>query len=183
MRRLYLLLLCLLCLSASLKAQSIGLFSSLKGFGISYYTGNEEKSDVFTAYADTYGMWHDRTCTPGVKLLYNHCTPFFKQDFSESRLYLSAGPGVALGYVHDFDRGVNSINTLQHNMGISASLTCRLACMLYFPGKAMSVDFSLLLEAGMHLRKDEIVVQNNLALYRNGLYQALYPQISIYFDL
>lgn len=168
------------------EAQTLGIFNSPKGFGITslFKAGNSGDSfDCMTIYADIYGLPLERADYPGVKICYNRCNVVGAFERASSQQFLYVGPGISAGYVHDFDRSVSSMVKLSHNPGMCLSLSCRFGFLVQVPKKGINVDFSMQLEAGMHLRQDEILKQKDLTWYQNGLYQALYPQLSITFDL
>lgn len=184
MQRLLILILCVLFSSQALSAQSVGLYSSPKGIGASYVFENHDKYDFLTVYADIYGMWRSRTSKPGVKLNYSRCTQIYNKDLSQGgRFYAFVGPGMSAGYVRDNDMSVSSKERLVRNAGCAIALSGRLSGILDFKEKRMGVELSFLLEVGMHIRRDEILKQNDLSWYQNGIYQALMPQITLYYKL
>ena len=167
-------------------AQTLGIFSSPKGFGVTSLLNAGSRSDAFdclTIYADIYGLPMDRADYPGIKICYSRCNVVGAFDNRYSQHLLYVGPGISTGFVHDYDRSVSSLVKLNNNPGVCLTLTCRFGLLIQVPDKGINIDFSAQLEAGMHLRDDEILKQKDLTWYKNGLYLALYPQISISFDL
>lgn len=88
-------------------------------------------------------------------------------------LHLYAGPGMSIGYVHDNKKG---------NTGHIAALSGSISCTADF-GRRITLNLGFSTEFGLHLRRDENFDIINLALYKNGLIQSFYPQLSILFRL
>lgn len=182
-----LIILCLLpasirCISASGQDVAIGGFNSLKGFGICTEIGgsdaDHERFNTYILSLDIYGLPMGRTEKPGVKFVFSHNHVLVKggRGGVDSQFY--AGPGAAVGYVHDREKSVASINRLVNNPGMTAALTGSAGMRMLFREHVL-IDLSFTFEAGFHIRKDEWQEQNDLRFYSNGIYQAWYPQLSI----
>lgn len=72
--------------------------------------------------------------------------------------------------------------TLTRNPGFMAALSGTGGCHFDF-NRNIALDLSFTAELGIHVRRDEKVNSMDLNFYRNGLLQALYPQLSILFHL
>lgn len=160
--------------------RSLGLFNSLKGFGISYQ--GTRHSDLFESldlYADIYGFPLGRAAYyPGVKLVYLHNRVF--SDFSEDCCngFFYAGVGLSAGYVRDFEK--KNLSYLANNLGFCTSVAG--AAGVRFDFGSIALDLSMEIEAGLHLRGAEYHEHNVLILYKNGIYQSFYPQLKIFWN-
>ena len=159
----------------------VGIFNSLKGFGVVIESPASGTSfNEFGIYADIYGFPTGRaTFYPGAKIYYlrNRVVKNFQAGEATCRLYLGAGG--AAGYVHDFEtpKKVSEISYLRNSMGICAAAAGDAGLRAEFSGR-LALDLSFELEAGMFVGKDENG-STKLGLYKNGLYHTIYPQLSI----
>lgn len=135
-------------------------------------------------YAEIYGIPTGRCSSPGVKLCYSHNVILKRMEFETARLSFYAGPGVSAGYLRDAEIGKyeGTDFTLTRNPGFMAALSGTGGCHFNFC-RNIALDLSFTAEIGIHVRRDEKVHSLNLNFYRNGLLQALYPQLSILFYL
>lgn len=167
-------------------AQEYGLFNSPKGVGASVRL--PEKDGIFhtvNAYVDIYGVVTSRCSYPGYKANISReyvCSRFERDGFSVS---FYAGPGLSVGYVRDHDkgRGFDLTSLMADNEGVALALSGDAGFFFDF-GRNVFLDLSWRAEAGIHLRRNEAEKTYNaasLSLYNNGLLQALYPQLTIYF--
>ena len=167
-------------------AQEYGLFNSPKGVGASVRL--PEKDGIFhtvNAYVDIYGVATSRCSYPGYKANISRqyvCNRFERDGFSVS---FYAGPGLSVGYVRDHDkgRGFDLTSLMADNEGVALALSGDAGFFFDF-GRNVFLDLSWTAEAGIHLRRNEAEKTYNaasLSLYNNGLLQALYPQLTIYF--
>ena len=169
------------CLCASAQRPSAGMYNSVKGFGLSFSLQSEDgEMDVFTAYADIYGIPSGRSKVPGAKFNYSHQFVFTTLVFNDAVLDIYAGPGVTAGYVHDHESGffTDYDKPLLLNMGVVGALSGTVGCVFSFSRKLM-LDLSWTVEGGIHMRRDETLENIDLKLYKNGLTQAWMPQLVI----
>jgi len=171
-----------LCASAVAQNHGIGLYNSPRGFGISYEMEGRNPAyfTTFTLYADIYGVTANRTPHPGVK-------------FNTSRLYyvdiiqghevsfiFYVGPGLSAGYVHDFEKiyWEDLYSSLTKKAGAVLALSGTGGCRFAF-NRAIMLDLSFTIEAGMHIRNDD--GETKLSLYKNGVIETFFPQLGIFF--
>ena len=67
---------------------------------------------------------------------------------------------------------------LQKEMGIVAALSCSIGLRLDF-ARNVAIDFGFAANPGVHLRLDEENGSIYLSFYKNGIFHAILPQISI----
>lgn len=172
----------LLCVNAGAQRTGAGIYNSPKGFGIQVDSDHFEDFyfDSFTVYADIYGIPTGRSKSPGVKANYsrNYVVRVFEKPNADLDLYV--GPGCTLGYAKDFETNYyrDFSVPLVKNHGAIAALSGTFGCRFEF-GRRIILDLSLCLEAGLHIRKDEELGNLCVGLYKNGIFQAPYPQITI----
>lgn len=170
-------------LGISLNAQpaSLGVFNSLKGIGATVEIPRGENEFMsFVAFTEIYGIPTGRCDKPGVKARFSHNFIFktFEQEATIFMLY--AGPGVTAGYMRDFEVGrrIDKTLTLTHNPGLMAALCGSIGCRFSFESR-IALDLSFTADLGIHARKDEALHNIDVRMYRNGLMQAFYPELSI----
>ena len=167
-------------LPCSARGGYAGIYNSLKGFGAVVEIEASPKSfNEFGLYADIYGFPSGRaTFYPGGHAFWLHNRILGTFPVSDAQCSFYMGAGVAAGYGHDYESLRNSEHTyLVNPMGLSAAIAVDIGLMFEF-ARGMALDFSLEAEGGMFIGKDP-QGSMNLGLYRNGLYNAYYPQISI----
>ena len=152
-----------------------GVFNSPKGFGLSAAASGL----VFVLYADIYGIPRGRQDTPGIKFNLTRCRTVRSFGIPDGECSLYFGPGVSLGWVHDLDNSVAGQDALAENPGVCLALSGRVGIRADFPSSKLSLDVSLTGEAGMHVRRDEWMGNLDLSLYKAGLHQLIYPQLTI----
>lgn len=163
---------------------SAGVFNSIKGVGATVRFPSGMEFGNISLYAEIYGIPTGRCSTPGVKLCYSHNIILKGMEFETARLSFYAGPGVSVGYMRDAEIGKyeGTDFTLARNSGFMAALSGTGGCLFNF-SRNIALDLSFTAELGIHVRRDEKVHSLNMNFYRNGLLQALYPQLSILFYL
>ena len=172
----------LLSISSYAQKTSLGLFNSLKGIGVSLELDKKAKEfNSFALYAEMFGIPTGRCSTPGVKFNWSH-NFILRQFENDATVYsLYAGPGISCGYMRDFEVGERQSDArlkLTRNPGISAALSGSGGCRFAFKGR-IALDLSFTADLGIFIRKDETLNNFDLNLYRNGLAQCFYPQLSI----
>lgn len=161
---------------------SLSLYNSPKGFGASLLlpsAGDGSQILAMTVAADMYGVISGVYTDPGIRL---NITRFGLSE-TMGGITFFAGPGFTIGHVRDFNRDdfVPSPDSF-HGQGFTAALSATGGMRLSFD-RSVSLAFSLSAETGIHIRKDRETSGNVLAVYKNGLYRLLFPEISIIIDL
>lgn len=164
-------LLCALMYSGTARAQllSVGSFQSYKGLGISIQSGNDTLSfNTYTLYADMAAVFAGSSKKPGIKFNFSHnfrIRNFVSVGGDDFCIY--AGSGVSAGWVQDYMRS---------DFGFEAALTGTFGTRLAFK-RGVLITFGITLDAGA------VVFRENgnfkFSIYRNGLYQSIYPHIEI----
>ena len=166
-------------------AQDLGVFNSIKGIGLTFHQPvDETEFNSFTLFTEVYGIPTGRTGQVGVKFNYSRNIIFHQTDFENSLLSFYAGPGVSAGYLRDAEFGLheNHLVPLKHKPGFMLALSGTVGSHFHFRRK-LSIDISFTADLGIHLRRDETLNSIGLNLYKNGIFQALYPQVSILYSL
>lgn len=179
-------LLCFLLLPAPSHAQnrsvSMGLFNSPRGFGAAASFNSEDGRSFseLSLFADIYGLPTGRCGEPGVKASFVRNFIFSSFEIDDVRLGIFAGPGVSAGFVKDYEPGYALDITRNH--GLCAALCGDIGLRVRF-SRGVSLGLSFQAELGFHMRRDDDMRANNLAIYKNGLVQSFWPNLSILFDL
>lgn len=161
-------------MSAGAAAPSAGLFNSYKGFGLSFMREGKDRQDYsFTLIADIYGLPSGTVEKPGIKGNFSriYMMDLIPAGFADVRIY--AGPGISVGYVHDRGKGnPGFVGALSGTAGLHADF-----------GRNISLQFGFTAEFGLHYRTDERFDIKDLSFYKNGIFESLYPELTIYFKL
>jgi len=155
---------------ANAQIRSVGTYHSYKGIGMSCQTGSPGSRDFnyFVFYADMSKVFSGKSQVPGVKFNYSHnvrlhtFTPLERED-----ICIFAGSGVSAGWVSDGQRDA---------FGFESALTGSFGFRAAFSRKLM-LTAGLTLEVGAFIYHDGRGLR--YSLYRNGVTQSIYPQISI----
>lgn len=171
----------LLSISSYAQRPSIGVFNSLKGIGaaLELQKGTEEFNS-FAVYAEIFGIPTGRCSDPGVKFNWTHNFILWNIENDATVYSIYAGPGASCGYMRDFEVGErkDASLTLTKNPGLMAALSGSGGCRFSFNSR-IALDLSFTAELGIFVRRDEELNNFDLNLYRNGLVQCFYPQLSI----
>lgn len=161
---------------------SLGLFNSPRGFGlVSSFNERESRNfSLLSVYADIYGVPTGRCEEPGVKAFYVRNFCFSELELDGVSLDFFAGPGVSAGFVKDYEPGYALDITRNH--GLCAAVCGDIGLRVIF-SRGVRLDLSFQAEVGFHMRKDDEMKANNMAVYKNGLVQCFWPNLSILFDL
>ena len=159
------------CLPSRAQVMSAGTFHSYKGVGVIMLaaTSDDREFNSFTLYADMSEVFAGRSSRPGAKFNFSRnimildIEPQDKEDFC-----LFAGAGVSAGWVQDYGR---------QGFGVAAALSGSFGANLAFPERHILITVAATLEAGPWIHKDK--GEYNMFLYRSGIYQGIYPHISI----
>jgi len=161
---------------------SAGLYQSPHGFGASFqYRTKEDNFNTFTLMADTYGVLKNRSDRAGVRLNFSHNYRLLTVGNSNCYFDFFAGSGASCGYVRDFEPGnLFLTEELENNFGALLAVCGTAGCHFSF-ARRIDLELSWMLEAGMHIRKDETQNATLLKLYKNGLIHTYMPQLLILF--
>lgn len=178
--------LCLLfnCVSASAQdGVGVGVFSSPKGIGLALETpAAGESFNTFTLYADIYGIIPGRCLYPGYKFIFAHNSVFATVSGDDLLYEFYAGPGASLGYVREYEPYIYTDyrKFLSGNFGAVACASASVGCRVSFPRRKISLNLSWTAEGGVFLDRNEDNPSGfEVSFYRNGLFSALYPQLTI----
>ena len=167
--------------SASAQRAAAGIFNSPKGEGVNVdFAPADGAFYSLAVYADFYGLLSRRSKEPGVRM--NFTRNFVFKEFGDgtARYFLYAGPGLSLGWVHDFERGyfTKEITPLSKPYGAVAAVSGTAGCRFEFE-RGISIDLSFTGEAGLMYRPSN----SKLTCYLNGILESFFPQISIMLNL
>ena len=168
--------------------ESVGLYNSFKGFGATVRF--PEKDGVFhtvLAYIDIYGVPTSRCSNPGIRFNASRQYVFARKERGDVHMTFYAGPGVTAGYVRDHDkgRGFDLVSLFGNTEGIAIALSGDAGCRFDFPGP-VSLDLSFTADLGIHMRRNELewgYFAPSVSIFNNGIFHALYPQLTILFRL
>lgn len=188
MNRFALVFVLLLAVPAGLGAQgpSWGLFNSPKGFGVSAESPVKGGTfNSFDLYADIYGLPNGRASSyPGVRIQALHNMVLRSYDKPGRSSFVYAGFGAAAGYVRDFEsfsRWNGGPAYLIMNMGGIVCISGAFGVRCDFAD--VTLDLGLQADAGFYIRRHESHGNLMFELYRNGLYNSLYPQLRILWNM
>ena len=159
---------CTAMISGHAQPKSIGPAFSLSGFGVMYeHRLNKDcfvDVDLRAELGETFMMRRD---IPGISASFS-CNFIIKEWISRSGNTVSAfaGPGVSFGMSHDLDR----------EFGYSVGLKGRIGVECCFE-RDIAISVTLNPVIGSHLSLEDGIV--NMKYYRNGLINAILPEIGI----
>lgn len=167
---------------AGAREWSAGLVSSPSGCGILAQSFNSRGNeiDILSITTDFYGLLSGRTDDLGIRFGYTHDYIITQYEGNGFSMKLHAGAGMLTGYVHDHENGlfIGAGRPLEKEMGIVAALSCSFGLRFdFFRRVALDLGFSA--NPGVHLRMDRENGSMYLAFYKNGIYQIMFPRISI----
>ena len=170
------------CPISRAQVRSAGIFNSLKGFGLSFElpSADENTFTSFNVFADIYGLVTSRTDVPGVRAGADRCRIFSRLSGKDVNFLFYAGTGLCLGYVHDYETGTYNgrKDVLVNNMGFVAALDGRVGCRFLF-NRRITIDAAFSADLGVHVRKDENSRNALVRLYKNGIFQLIYPEVKL----
>ena len=149
-----------------------GIFNSPKGFGISISNLSPHSSaSTLVIYADLSDVIQGRNNYPGIKATYILAMTQKQHTYRDGTAgMLFAGPGVSAGYVRDHGRP---------EFGMMAALSASGGYLLKF-NNGIDIILALSADLGIHISKGSDN-SPHLGMYKNGLRQAIYPEIIIGF--
>lgn len=169
--------------SAVAREWSAGAVSSLSFVGLQAraYDHETDESDIISLTADFYGLVTGRTDDVGVKFSYVHDYVLGELVADSFIMKFHAGAGFMTGYVHDNEAGgpfLNSDKALSREMGVIAALSCTVGLRFDFE-RPVAIDIGLSANPGIHLRTDRDNGSMYLSFYKNGVFNAIFPHISL----
>ncbi len=162
----------------------LGTYNSLKGLGLSaaFKSSDGAEMTFVKLYADLFGVFPGRIDDVGVAASCTRDYVFAYADLGYSYLMLHAGPGVFAGYVHEYERNfLSSRGESYKKMGLAIALEGNFGLTADFFNHSVSLDASLSVNPGLHIRRDPDSGATLISLYKRGLYYCLTPQLSIYY--
>lgn len=172
----------LLSISSYAQGPYLGVFNSLKGIGAALELPAKDPSEFnsFALYAEIFGIPTGRCSEPGVKFNWSHNFILWNTEKDSTVYSIYAGPGISCGYMRDFELGKRKDKSLvlTKKPGVMTALSGTGGARFSFSGR-IALDLSFTLDLGIFVRRDEALNNFDLNLYRNGLAQSLYPQLSI----
>lgn len=169
---------------AAASGHYIGIYNSLKGFGIGTAVKSSDGSSIsfVNIYADMFGVLSGRTRDVGIAASLTKDYVIAYADYGYSYLSLHAGPGFFTGYVHDYERHFFSSEGQTYKaMGFVAALAGNIGLSADFFAHRLGIDISFSVNPGLHIRKDRDSGAILLSLYKRGLYYCLTPQLCLYY--
>jgi len=157
---------------------SLGLFNSPCGFGVSYVIIDQSKNEgkTFSLVADMYGIYSGLNKTPGIYFSYIDSKIY--KDYGKIGLFY--GIGCAAGYVRDLE--ANAIPwqraPLYNNYGVMGGVAVNWGAHFTFDHN-IYLDLGLQAIGGLHFRANEDGEGIIISLYKNGLLQAICPVLKI----
>lgn len=183
-RRYIVCLLALVCFCTGIRAQqtSVGLFSSPKGFGANAQFASALRSDAFhdlSLYADTYGVMMGKCLQPGIRLNYSYASVFHRFSWRGMDCCLFTGPGISLGWVREYEKGlfdpeVKYFLSPGGMAAVNAAFGIQVRCH-----ERIRLDLRWEAQAGVFYRDDPSLNSITLSFFKNGICQALYPELII----
>lgn len=177
-----------LCLVSTLAAGQdsyLGVFNSLKGFGLSasFASRDSWELDNFYVMADTYGLYSGRTQEPGIRIRYTHDYLIWDYYDDYFLLNLYAGAGASAGYVHDYEKGFFSYydSELEQMSGFALALVGKISARFFFPDRHIVLDIGFSAAPGIHIKTDSPRSAYYTSIYKNGIFQALFPEATIFY--
>lgn len=171
-----------ICLCLRAGVPSAGIYNSFKGIGVTAQFNGASVKDMHIAhlFGDFYGVPTGRAREVGIKFNYTRAYVFSEIPSEECIFKFYAGPGASLGYVRDYEHGYyeNLSLHLKNNPGGMTSLSGTAGCIVDF-SKKIFINLSWTAELGIHVRRNATTGKTELNWYKNGIFQALYPQLSI----
>lgn len=164
----------------------VGMYNSIKGLGLSAEVvskNNPAESDIFTIYADSYGVFAGRSSFVGVVASYSHDYSFVHRDYEFFSLELHSGAGFMAGYARDYETGLFSRHRqeLRKRPGLCVGILGNIGARFFFD-RPISLDISFSIEPGMHIRTDEDNGNLMISTYNNGIFRFIYPQMRFYYN-
>lgn len=148
-----------------------GTIHSPKGFGAFadvVWPGHGFNS--FGVYADIYGISSLKASVPGVRFSFLHNVVLKQGSLGDEGATYSifAGPGVMVGYLLDRDIRIGAAAGITGDIGVRFDFPSSFGVGVFFQG-----------DLALHMKMGQ---QTTISLYKNGLYQAWIPVLSISYN-
>ena len=148
-----------------------GTIHSPKGFGAFadvVWPGHGFNS--FGVYADIYGISSLKASVPGVRFSFLHNVVLKQGSLGDdgATYSLFAGPGVMVGYLLDRDIRVGVAAGITGDVGVRFDFPSSFGVGVFFQG-----------DLALHMKMGQ---QTTVSLYKNGMYQAWIPVLSISYN-
>ena len=168
--------------------ESVGIFNSPKGFGASVrFGGSQDVYHTINAFIDIYGVPTSRCSYPGFRINASRNYILSRQSWQDVDMTFYLGPGFTAGYVRDHDkgRGIDLVSLFGDNEGVALAISGGAGCQFDFGGR-IALDLSFTSDLGVHIRRNEDergYFSPSVSIFNNGILQAFYPQLTIFFKL
>lgn len=150
-------------------AVSLGGWLSPKGSGVVFYFSHTDGSyGELRINADFERLLNGSKSSPGIQAQYWYNIPLTTIKVSDAfKIRPTAGPGVSLGYVRDYEKDMGLVVAAGGNLGLE----------FIFPSSPLSLYAGVSAEVGAHI---VLGGRNNspVTLYTNGLRRAWQPEIA-----
>lgn len=151
---------------ASRDRVSTGLYSSVKGFGVSVdFPSGRSSYKSLTLQADMFECFVEQGNRVGAKAAFSINNIFYETG-GRVPFRFHAGPGLSAGWCPDFGSSYGVVIALSGNIGCRAEFDAGIA-----------IDFGFTLELGGHISTSDGA---RLGWYRSGLYGLPAPEIRIF---
>lgn len=157
--------------SGNCRAQNVemGILSSPRHAGLTArFSFKSGTPSILRAYADLHGVLDGKYSQPGYKTDYHVMFPFFSSSFRDGTvLEIAAGPGAMAGYARDRSAGRGAV------FGLSALLSADFRFNV-----PIVISLGVSASIGGHVIFDDRF-GGTMKFYRNGIYDAWIPELSI----
>ena len=160
---------------------SVGVYSSVKGAGVSLLSPSKGASkgdcrECFILRADFAGILSTGDM-PGGKFTWKIHYPLRSGETSDGVRYtIYVGPGLSTGYVKDYykerDRGFGLMMSMCSSEGI----------IFEFKRHPVSIAMEFTQEIGFHMNNLESLKAMNMGLYNRGIFDSYLPELKIYWN-
>ena len=161
---------------------SIGLYNSVRGLGLSFFSQKEDMSfNSYSLTADMYGVLKNSTDRPGLHFNFSRNYYLMSSGDEGFTFLMFSGPGVSAAYTRDYEAGYYDRDfhgSFVKNQGAMLALSASFGGRFIF-NRQLELQLSWLLETGVHIRKDEELPQTVVSFYKNGLFKAPYPILHV----
>lgn len=150
--------------------KDVGYTSSPKSFGVFYSTSNNNSriANRIAINLDLFDVLNGQSEKPGVNIMYNMTKPFRDWELkSGTMVSFYAGPGVSIGYLKDFQKDFGWLMAVNGSCGFAF-------CFV----KPVNIQLGIIGEFGIHYCGNN-VKDTDIGLYKQGILNAIMPEISV----